>query len=180
MRKLGIWRPNEENVHMNARLRITSHVLLAATVFVFSGCAANRKSEASASALDGKWQGTLTVSQAPIHGGEWNWHPGNSVRLELSGNRASVAIDKKGRWEDVSRSFSVVSRDTNAVVTSIESGEDKDGVWIETWTFCITKLDATHLEATWHRQVNNKMLPRNSRDAVFDIFGYGELTPVGH
>jgi len=28
--------------------------------------------------------------------------------------------------------------------------------------------------------VNNKMLPRNSRDAVFDIFGYGELTPVGH
>ena len=167
---------------MNPRFRIASHVLLAAAVLVFFGCAVNRKAEmsANAGALDGKWEGALTVSHAPIRGGEWNWHVDNPIRLELSGDRATVAIGKNGTWQEIRRSFSVASHDTNAVITSIASGNDNDGEWIETWTLCVTKLDATHLQAAWHRQVNNKMLPRSKRDAVFDIFGYGELTPVGH
>jgi hypothetical protein len=126
--------------------------------------------------LGGVWQGTLRLSKVPVRGGEWDWKTDDQeFRLEISGDGAKVATHPNGIWRENPRSFNVVQLDTNAVITSITTGRDKDGDWVETWTFVVTLLDSTHLETTWHRQVNNKELPRGDPNAAWDIFGYGQL-----
>jgi hypothetical protein len=127
---------------------------------------------ATPSPLDGVWQGILNASIVPARGGEWDWKPGSEFRLEISGSSAKVVGRHEGDvvWMS-NRPLNVVRLDTNAVITSIATG----GNWVETWSFIVTLVDSTHLQVSWHRQVNNKKTPRSDPHAVFDIFGYGEL-----
>jgi hypothetical protein len=160
---------------------ITVRILLAAAVLASSGCVTESRSDGDVTAnsvLDGQWGGVMITSPAPFRAGQWNWKSGSPIRLELSGNHAKLEIVQGSGWRDFGRPLTVVRQDTNAVVTSIASGTDDTGKWIETWTLSVTRLDATHLEIVWIRQVNNKFLQRNDPNAAWSVLGYGELTPI--
>jgi|SRR5688572_17095674 len=68
--------------------------------------------------------------------------------------------------------------DATAVVTSITSGSDDDGVWVETWSFALSVIDSKRIHATSHRQVNNKNLHLDHPDAAWASIVFGVLERV--
>ena len=106
---------------------------------------------------------------------KWNWKQHFNVRISIKDQSVVVESHRTGTWQKIDHPFHMISNDTNAVISSINSGTDADGIWIETWSFAITLVDAQHLRVSYQRQVNNKLMPRSATDAVFGAFAYGDL-----
>jgi len=74
--------------------------------------------------------------------------------------------------------FKVERLATNMVVFAIDSGEDNNGVWVETSAFVITQKDRNTLITNFYRMVNNTDLPSNVGDSRFSSAKVGELKRV--
>jgi hypothetical protein len=158
-----------------ARRTILSLVI--APIYLAVAFASTAVAEPSA-LLDGTWQGSLTVASvvtpAPTKPETFD------LRVEIKGESARVWFKPEKDWVNVPRAFRVARLRTNAVVTSIESGKDEDGIWVETWSIAVAqKSDDTAL-ATYSRLVNNEDLPVSSEHKAFAFAATGELKRENH
>ena len=133
--------------------------------------------QAVADGLDGLWEGVLTVapdSSAPTARETF------SLRVELSGTGAKVWFKPAGNndWMAVPRDFSVQRLRGNAVVTSIMSGRDDEGIWVETWSIALAQRSNDKALAVYARLVNNENLPETSDHKAFSMAAEGELAHV--
>jgi hypothetical protein len=64
---------------------------------------------------------------------------------------------------------------TNAVATAIDSGNDEDGSWVETWSFVMTLKSPDKMIVHWTRVVNNMDMPVDLKASKFSAAGMGEL-----
>jgi hypothetical protein len=64
---------------------------------------------------------------------------------------------------------------TNAVATAIDSGNDEDGSWVETWSFVMTLKSPDKMIVHWTRVVNNMDMPVDVKGSKFSAAGMGEL-----
>ena len=67
---------------------------------------------------------------------------------------------------------------TNAVVVAIDSGNDNDGMWVQTYNFSVTLKDQNTLITNWYNVVNNTGIPLSSATSKFTGAAAGELTRV--
>jgi hypothetical protein len=125
----------------------------------------------------GTWEGALTHVATSLGEEGAKGIRELVLRVRFENDTISVAIKLEGEWTDVKPgTFQISQYDTNAVVTSITSGSDDDGTWIETWSFAITPIDDSHIDVLWQRQVKNKNMDATNPYAVFGGVAYGELT----
>jgi hypothetical protein len=68
--------------------------------------------------------------------------------------------------------------ETNATATSLDSGNDEDGHWVETWSFAMTLEDRDHMILHWTRIVNNVNLPLDKKISKFSVVEMGKLLRV--
>jgi len=157
-------------------LRLFQTGLVSACVAVLSACAtpAAHESTPTPSRLDGKWEGDTTSSFVPVRSGRWDWTEHQHFSLTISGNKVALGTTVDGKPYPIDLPFTVTQVDTNAVILSMRA--DEKGDWVEAYAFFMTLLDSSHLEVTWHRQVNNRSMKRSDASAAYDIFGYGMLS----
>jgi hypothetical protein len=76
--------------------------------------------------------------------------------------------DKPGR-------FSLQCAGPNAVIAAIDSGQDSDGAWYESWVIAMTVVDADRALVRWVRVVNNPSVPLTKPSSKFSYQGVGML-----
>jgi hypothetical protein len=107
-----------------------------------------------AASLDGAWQGSLTM----VHGpglGERDF-PAQTWRILINGDTARAYILREGKTEEIKAGQFHLSRDrSNAVITAVDSGKDKDGEWIETEAFELLLRSPGEILVTFAGAVNN-------------------------
>lgn len=153
------------------------YVIGVAAMLLVAACATTpNRGKQDEYTYQGTWEGELLHAATSIEGEELKWSRDLHVRVTFSRNDASVAAKIDGEWQEVKPgTFALNQSDTNLVMTSFTTGNDDDGTWVETWSFAMTPIDATHLDVLWQRQVKNKNMDTNNQYAVFGGIAYGEL-----
>ena len=163
-------------------------VLVCCWVFVLDGLfpstsiAEDKSTEGArlrAATYDGTWSGTIKCLYDP---GLW---PDDEcdigIRFDIAGNSISVQQGVRTKNGESTSStindgrFALVRLATNAVAISIDSGNDEDGTWVETWSFAMTLKDPDHMIVHWTRIVNNLDMPLAKKGSKFSTAGMGEL-----
>jgi hypothetical protein len=125
---------------------------------------------AALGSLDGTWEGELTSTGKDGKPAQ-AWR-----RIVISGDSAKVFIQRGGKTEEIkTNAFHVQRHLANAVVLSIDSAIDDEGLWIETWCFVVTLKDPNTLLTEFSRVVNNANLPLSVDHSKFTSTASGEL-----
>ncbi len=130
--------------------------------------------------LDGTWEGKLEVVDGSSNKNKdsdsyerTKAAYGKSLfKMTLQGQRASVYF---GETEVKPTSFQAQIYKTNAVVFATDTGEDKDGQWVETWNFTITQKDPETLIVVFSRVVNNLGVSEEKNEGKFFVVALGEF-----
>jgi hypothetical protein len=137
-------------------------------------------SKLRSTSYDGDWSGEIKCLYDP---GLWPEDEcGIGLRFKIQGNSIlvwQVIRSKKGEEAESEVNpgkFRFLRLATNAVAIDIESGNDEDGTWIETWSFAMTLKDSDHMIVHWTRVVNNIDMPLAKKASKFSSVGMGELT----
>ena len=127
--------------------------------------------------LNGTWEGSLTPVNAPAF---YEWTEPYVFRIVISENNAQVFRSTKGAaFKEVKPgAFHIMQHRTNAVVVAIDSGNDNDGMWVQTYNFSVTLKDQNTLITNWYNVVNNTGIPLSSATSKFTGAAAGELTRV--
>jgi hypothetical protein len=128
--------------------------------------------------LNGTWEGELSPVDYRNTGiADLSKLAPARLQMIIKGSRARVQIKSNdGKLEEVKPGeFRVARRISNAAVIAIDSGEDDDGTWVETWLFAITAKDNDTLLVQLVRQVNNINLPVTVDYSKFACTWAGEL-----
>jgi hypothetical protein len=178
---------NRSHLAMKNAIRSFVFALLLASLYILQAVAAQGRSlESSAlrsASYDGSWVGVVNCLYDP---GLWpDDECAIGLNFEIHGNAISVkqiVHTKKGQ-ETISEvnkgKFQFDRLASNAVAISMDSGEDDDGTWVETWSFAMTLRDPDHMVIHWTRIVNNLDMPKEKKGSKFSSVGLGELVRVG-
>lgn len=135
-----------------------------------------------AASYDGKWSGTIKCVYDP---GLWPEDECDiGLTFEIHGSSLSVqqVVRSKNGKETKSEvnpgKFQLSRLATNAVAISLDTGNDEDGTWVETWSFAMTLTDPDHMTVHWTRIVNNIDMPKNEKGSKFSSVGMGELVRI--
>jgi hypothetical protein len=153
-------------------------VLLTAIVASVAACTATTSVSKPVVPLDlrGDWRGTLVIANAPDSHDDLEWRNPNRFRFVVSESSVRVYAWDNETWRETKPgTFDITTYETSAVITSITSGTDEDGVWVETWSFAVTVIDSDHLRAMFQRQVNNKDMKRDDPAATWGQIAFGIL-----
>ena len=128
--------------------------------------------------LHGTWEGSLVFLQGEglsVRGAD-QMH----VRIMIADSESHVFIQRKdGSLKEVKPGvFQTTVLKSNAIISAINSGDDNDGTWVETWSFAVTKSSSTKLLVIFTRLVNNLNLPMISDHGKFAHVASGELSLV--
>ncbi|HET7222299.1 MAG TPA: hypothetical protein VFI81_03800 [Rhodanobacteraceae bacterium] len=159
-------------------------LLLVFVVLLMAGCAGTPISSAPVGHVpnepmfqfQGTWQGKLDGYDAPnfIDSAKYPI----TFRIVIGqDNDARVFTLEKGVWDEIKPGFFHVfwAGGPQVIITSITSGGDKDGTWVEGSTFTLVRDDADTLIAYWLRTVNNL---DTSKDAKYHYFAWGYSGPM--
>lgn len=160
---------------------IASALSLNATAAVTAPSEAPGKLLRSAS-YDGTWKGEVNCLHDP---GLWP-EDECAVQFTLAIQGASISVEQQVRSKSGKETisdinpgmFSFVRKGTNALALSMQSGDDEDGTWVETWSFVMTLEDADHMLVHWTRVVNNTDMPKAQRGSKYSSVGMGEFSRV--
>jgi hypothetical protein len=125
--------------------------------------------------VDGIWEGSLgTINGAGLSTSDKPL----PIRMTIRDKRAQVFTGENFNVEVKPERFRVDRIATNLVVFAIDSGEDTDGVWVETWAFAMTQKTPNTLMTNLIRVVNNTNLPLSVDYSKFSVAKTGELKRV--
>jgi hypothetical protein len=130
--------------------------------------------------FDGTWQGKLEVVDGTSNKDKDSdsfertkaAYGKSPFKLTIHGQRATVYF---GETEVKPSLFQAHVYMTNAVVFASDSGEDKDGQWVETWDFAVTQKDLESLIVVLSRVVNNLSAPEMPQRSKFFVVAVGEF-----
>ncbi len=123
--------------------------------------------------LDGTWEGDLKSVDLTGEGkATTSWR-----RIIIQDGQARVFYKRDEKINEVKPGkFRVERQLTNAVIVAIDSGNDNEGTWVETWAFAVTQKDKNTLITNFMRQVNNINLPLSVGHSKFSAVATGELS----
>ncbi|HWG11022.1 MAG TPA: hypothetical protein VN693_05930 [Rhodanobacteraceae bacterium] len=122
--------------------------------------------------FQGTWKGTLDGFNAPFFI-DSKGYPITFCIFMGAGKEATVfEPDKKGSWKIFGDlPFNAFHWGPQAVIASLASGGDKDGVWVEGSQFTMVRYDVNISIVYWLRTVNNIDLPKTAQYYYF-AWGY--------
>jgi hypothetical protein len=124
---------------------------------------------------NGTWEGSLGPVSGP---GLFASDKPLPIRMIIRDEGPQVFTGEDFTVEAKPGKFKIDRVATNMIVSAIDSGEDNDGVWVETWAFVITQKDRNTLITNFYRVVNNTDLPLSNDDSKFSSAKAGELKRV--
>jgi hypothetical protein len=131
----------------------------------------------------GTWSGTLRCAVDP---GVWpDDECDRRFTLEIHANTLRVMQTVRSkRGQETSGEVGVgkwgfFRLETNALALAMDTGEDAQGRWVESWTFVLSLKDPDHLAATWTRVVNHVDQARDSKLALVTVVATGDLAREG-
>jgi hypothetical protein len=120
---------------------------------------------------DGSWGGAIPITGPSPEQLE--------LRLSIDGERAQVWVVHEGSWVEVKPgTFQVRRQLSNAIISSIDSGEDGDGTWVESWVLVTTPVASDKLLVAWTRVVNNIDVEEESSKFVVQATGTIQAEPA--
>ncbi|GAB1597213.1 hypothetical protein [Lysobacter claricitrinus] len=138
---------------------------------VATAAAASPNGERLVGALDGSWEGSLTLSEAP--------RDVMDLRVDLKGDEAHVWIRENEEWIEAKPGMFHVNRTlTNAVIYATDSASDEDGTWVESWSIVASPRSEEELLIAWARVVNNLDLPLENVSSKFALHADAVLRRV--
>ncbi len=126
--------------------------------------------------LDGTWEGSLAVIGPP---GFKAPGPAYIIRIVVAGTTAHVfgRYRSGDPFQEVKPGAFRVSRlGPSGIVVAMDTGNDNEGTWVETWNFTVTLKQRNTLIAVFCRTVNNLNLPLSVDHSKFIETQAGELT----
>ena len=158
---------------------------LATAFMLLSGCASTQVSkELASSQFNGTWIGKSEDVNGPnLYKRKSNG--ATQFKFEIKGGQGFISYKKGVRWvrmwENLANlggiPFNVVPADTNAVVFQTTSGHDSNCLWVETWTFNLTKTGGDAAKAYFYRTVNNRECTSRD-DGIWTVAGSISLKRV--
>jgi hypothetical protein len=121
--------------------------------------------------LDGTWEGQMKFVDIQGNGKTGTY----MLRLVIKDQGARVFNIKDGEASEIKGKYEVHRLLTNAVIFQINSGQDNEGRWVETWVFVVTQKDRNTLITHWLRVVNNNNLPLSVDHSKFSVAATGDL-----
>jgi hypothetical protein len=101
----------------------------------------------------GTWSGTLKSVKSGEEGG-------SELRVVIDESGAHVFFRLNNSWAEAKPGkFSLTSKDGTAVISTLDTGWDFDGEWIETWEIHLLRLDTSEAFVNLTRTVNNPDMP---------------------
>jgi hypothetical protein len=172
LKRLAGIQTGRQSMHRMSAMAVST-VALAWLVLVWPFLCAGALAQDGGS-LDGQWDGALSYVDGP--GLSKINTPSILMRLIISGASARVYYFKDKAAKEVKPgAFRVQRYMSNAVVVAMDSGQDDDGTWVETWSFTVTWKDRDTLIVNWFRVVNNINLPPNADSSKFSVGAVGEM-----
>jgi len=159
-----------------------ARVVLTAIVATVAACTATTNASKAAVPHDlrGDWRGTLVIANAPDSHDDLDWRNPTRFRFMISESSVRVFAWDNETWREIKPgTFGITTYETSAVITSITSGTDEDGVWVETWSFAVTVIDSDHVRTMFQRQVNNKDMKRDDPAATWGQIAFGIMERAG-
>lgn len=133
--------------------------------------AGNPKCAQPSAPFDGTWTGQLTwVKPSPSS-------KTDQLRVTVQGSSVKVLMHSGDKWTEVKPGrFAAQQVDDTLYISTLDSGWDFDGKWIETWT--IHLLRTSDNQATMHflRTVNNIYVPESTGLRTFSTVAEGSAT----
>ena len=125
--------------------------------------------------MEGTWEGILSYQSA-----QGLYNPGWSAdcwRFIISSGVAKVFMKRdNGAFHEVKPGkYKLQIFMANALITAIDSGDDKDGTWVETEAFILTQVDGNKLGAILAGAVNNIDVPTDQITSKFFYTATGEM-----
>ena len=136
-------------------------------------------SNVRSASYDGHWSGVVKCLYDP---GLWPEDECDvTFTFDIHGTSLSIQQIVRSKKGEETKSeinpgkFQFTRLSTNAIASSIGSGNDEDGTWVETWSFVMTLSDANHMIVHWTRVVNNLDMPISKKGSKFSSVGMGEF-----
>jgi hypothetical protein len=125
----------------------------------------------------GLWEGSLAGFDGP------DFFPGAGheivFRLFITPDAVHVFTQSEGEWKESKPGFFSQSQwASQMIISSITSGHDDEGVWVESSIFTLVHVDSDTLQAYWVRAVNNLDLPLDHPDHHFAWGSSGHLKRI--
>jgi hypothetical protein len=122
--------------------------------------------------FDGRWSATLKWVQEPPASG-----PAPVLGLTLSRGKATIYMYSGQEWVEVKPGkFEVRQADDSVVISTLDSGWDLDGKWVESWTLHLLRLSDQEALVHFIRTVNNLHVPPSSNLKVLTSVAEGKAT----
>lgn len=129
--------------------------------------------------FNGTWEAKLSYVKA--HGlRDADWRP-DFWQVVIEADKVRVFFRRAGSSElkeSKAGKYQIHRHLTNAIVFAIDSGTDKDGVWVETEAFLLTQIEAHVLGVTLTGAVNNTVQPTSSETSKFFYVATGRFKRV--
>ena len=130
-------------------------LITALALLSITSCSSVPTKSSSYPSPDGNWSGAIPFGDSSSESLE--------LRISIDGTRARVwTVHAGSRIEVKPGTFRVQRHLSNAVIHSMDSGQDEDGTWVESWVLVVTPVTQDKLLVTWSRVVNNIDLERES------------------
>ena len=125
----------------------------------------------------GTWEGKLDGYNAPhfIDGAGFPM----TFRIVITPDSVRVLQSQKGEWKEMKPGFFRLNQwGSQAIVSSITSGRDDEGTWVESSSFTLMHHNPDTLIAYWLRRVNNLDIPADRPYYHFAWGNSGEMHRV--
>jgi hypothetical protein len=120
--------------------------------------------------FDGTWSSSLSWVQKSAASGS-----APELRLTLSKGTAKVFMRSGQDWIEVkSGKLEVRQVDDTLVISTLDSGWDLDGKWVESWTLQLLRLSDQEAALHFVRTVNNLHMPASSHLKVLTSVAEGK------
>jgi hypothetical protein len=130
-------------------------MILCAAIFAFvCGARLEPANAQTAGGFDGTWEGTFT--QQPVPGLRKKIYPPQTWRMMVQGDSVRMFISRNGTFSEIKPGgFHFSQSNTNALVSSVDSGSDSDGPWVETESWLLLRTDPDTLSVLFAGGVEN-------------------------
>ena len=169
-----------ERTGVRARRGCLLHVALVTAMLISFGAfsqATSAKEPHIPQRFHGKWQGEMRILKLPEVNKDYAWTNPVRFRITITATEPRVQYWLEEKWFDLGR-FGITVFDTNAVITSITSGNGGDGTWVETWSLALSVINRKRMHVSAQRQVQNKNLHGDHADSVWGAVAFGKFEPM--
>jgi hypothetical protein len=122
--------------------------------------------------FSGEWIGAVKWSKSgPVSAADAS----TDVRIVIRQGQPHVFMKYRDWMEVKPGKWRLSQLDETMILSSLDSGSDFDGIWIEAWDFHLLRLNADEAAVSYMRTVNNRDMPASLSWRTFTTTAQGHI-----